>query len=162
VVAFNPWNLLRSAPSAPGDDWDPAGVRDKYEAAGQGNLPFRIALRGGSSPGRTGRPQGGPGVSLEFHVRTGGPGVTIGASVAPSWADPAIRWSTKSDLVSLSQTTGPSVVVTGQNTTSEAGWVAVNATATNGLYATAYAYVEPKYLDPPVVTTGPVLNPPAG
>jgi hypothetical protein len=52
--------------------------------------------------------------------------------------------------------------VTGQNTTSEAQWVAVNAAATNGLYATAYVYVEPKYLEPPAVTAGPVLNPPAG
>jgi hypothetical protein len=157
VLAFNPWNLLQA-----NDDWDPAGVRDQYEAAGQGNLPFRIALRGGSSSSRATRLQSGPGVSQEFHIRTGGPGVTIGATVTPSRVTSPITWSAKSDLVSLSQTTGSSVVVTGHNTTSEAEWVAVNAVASNGLYATAYVYAEPKYLDPPAVTAGPVLNPPAG
>src|SRR5580658_5461441 len=39
LPAFNPWNLLRAAPNAPADDWDPAGVRGKYKADGQGNLP---------------------------------------------------------------------------------------------------------------------------
>jgi len=162
VLAFNSWNLLRAPPSGPSDDWDPAGVRDKYESAGQGSLPFRIALQGGSSSLRATRPQSGPAVSLEFQVRTAGPGVTIGATVVPSRVAAPINWSTKSDLVSLSRTTGPKVVVTGQNATSSAEWVAVNAATTNGLYATAYVYVEPKYLDPPTVGAGPVLNPPTG
>ncbi len=129
LPAFNPWNLLRAAPNAPADDWDPAGVRGKYESAGQGNLPFRIALTNGAPS-----------------IRTGGPGATIGATVTPVRADQTITWSTKSDLVSLSRTTGSNVVVTGRNTTNQAEWVAVTATASNGFYVTAYVYVEPKYI----------------
>lgn len=144
LPAFNPWNLLRAAPNGRSDDWDPAGVREKYETAGQGNLPFRIALTGGSPS-----------------IRTGERGATIGATVTPTRADQTITWSTKSDLISLSQTTGSKVVVTGRNTTSQAEWVAVKATATNGFYVTAYVYVEPKYIDPPSVVTGPTLNPSA-
>jgi hypothetical protein len=144
LPAFNPWNLLRAAPNAPADDWDPAGVRSKYESAGQGNLPFRIALTN-SAPS----------------IRTGGPGATIGATVTPTRADPTIIWSAKSDLVSLSRTTGSIVVVTGSNTTSQAEWVPVTATASNGFYVTAHVYVEPKYTDPPVVTDGPAVNAPA-
>jgi len=142
--AFNPWNLLRAAPNAPADDWDPAGVKSKYEANGQGNLPFRIALIGGSPS-----------------IRTGGPGATIGATVTPARADPTIIWSTKSDLISLSRTTGTNVVVTGSNTTDQAQWVPVTANATNGFHVTAHVYVEPKYSDPPAVTAAPTVNPPA-
>ncbi len=138
-LAFNPWNLLRGA-----DDWDPAGVREKYEAARQGNLPFRIAVTGGSPS-----------------IRTGEGGATISATVTPARADQTITWSTKSDLISLSQTTGSKVLVKGRNTTSQAEWVTMKATATNGVYVTAYVYVEPKYIDPPSVTAGPALNPPA-
>jgi hypothetical protein len=144
LPSFNPWNLLRAAPNAPADDWDPSGVRSKYESAGQGNLPFRIALTN-SLPS----------------IRTDGPGATIGATVTPTRADPTIIWSTKSDLVSLSRTTGSNVVVTGSNTTSQAEWVAVTATASNGFYVTAHVYVEPKYSDPPTVTAGPTVNSPA-
>ena len=141
LPAFNPWNLLRAAPNAPADDWDPAGVRSKYESAGQGNLPFRIALTNGA-----------------VSIRTGGPGATIGATVTPLRADPTINWSTKSHLISLSQTTGSNVVVTGRNTTSRAEWVAVHATTTNGVNVTAYVFVEPKYIDPPSVTVAPTIN----
>ena len=140
LPAFNPWNLLRAAPDAPADDWDPAGVRSKYEPAG--NLPFRIALPGGSQA-----------------IRTGGNGATIGATVTPARADRTITWSTKSDLISLNRTTGANVIVTGQNTNSQAEWVAVHATATNGIYVTAYMYVEPKYIDPPSVIAAPVIQP---
>lgn len=141
LPAFNPWNLLRAAPNAPADDWDPARVRSKYESAGQGNLPFRIALTNGSPS-----------------IRTGGAGATIGATVTPARADQTITWSAKSDLISLSQTTGSNVVVTGQNTNNQAEWVAVRATASNGIYATAYVYVEPKYIDPPSVTAVPTIH----
>lgn len=144
LLAFNPWNLLRATPNGRADDWDPAGVREKYEAAGLGNLPFRIGLTGGSPS-----------------IRTGERGATLGATVTPARADQTVTWSTKSDLISLSQTTGSKVVVTGRNTTSQAEWVAVKASATNGFYVTAYVYVEPKYIDPPSVTAGPTLNPPA-
>ncbi len=144
LPAFNPWNLLRAAPNAPADDWDPAGVRNKYESTGQGNLPFRIALTNGSPS-----------------IRTGGPGATIGAAVTPIRADPTITWSAKSDLISLSRPTGSNVVVTGRNATTQAEWVAVRATASNGFYVTAHVYVEPRYIDPPAVTTGPTIRPPA-
>jgi hypothetical protein len=142
-AAFNPWNLLRAAPDMPADDWDPAGVRSKYESVGQGNLPFRIALNGGSRA-----------------IRTGGSGATIGATVTPARADQTLHWSTESQLISLNRTTGANVMVTGQNTNSQAEWVAVHATATNGVYVTAYVYVEPKYIDPPSVTATPVIHPP--
>ncbi|HVM62421.1 MAG TPA: pectinesterase family protein [Verrucomicrobiae bacterium] len=144
LPAFNPWNLLRAAPNAPADDWDPAGVRGKYESAGQGDLPFRISLTGDAPS-----------------IRTGGSGATIGATVTPARADQTVTWSAKSDLVSLSRTTGSSVVVTGRNTTSQAEWVAINAAASNGLYVTAHVYVEPKYIDPPAVIAKPVIRPPA-
>jgi hypothetical protein len=142
--AFNPWNLLRQAPGAPADDWDPAGDKATYNANGQGNLPYRIRLASGSAS-----------------IRTGDSGATFSATVTPARADQTITWSADSDLVSLSQTTGSSVVVTGRNTTRQAEWVPVHATATNGVYVTAYVYVEPKYIDPPAITAGPTLNPPA-
>ena len=49
LEAFNPWNLLRAVPGEEPDDWDPAGVREKYEAAEQGAFVYRIALNDGSS-----------------------------------------------------------------------------------------------------------------
>ncbi|HTV22473.1 MAG TPA: pectinesterase family protein, partial [Polyangiaceae bacterium] len=98
--AFNPWNLLRATPTGVADDWDPAGARASYEAAGQGSLVYRVTLTGAPAS-----------------VRTGGPGATIGASVAPvRVADPSIHWSTPSSAVTLSRDVGPDVVVTGNNT----------------------------------------------
>lgn len=161
--AFNPWNLLRAVPGEEPDDWDPAGVREKYEAAGQGALVYRIALNDGSTPyyssaslfGRSSQ-------KATFSVRTGGPGATIGAWVTPTYAvDPTITWSTQSDLVELDRTTGTVVMVTGRNTTEQAKWVAVNATASNGLYVTAWIYVEPQFTDPPAIIAGPTLRSPS-
>lgn len=165
-AAFNPWNLLRAAPQARPDDWDPAGARARCEAAGQGSLPFRVALGGGRSSSRTGASGGAFGGPVSpmgpYSVRTGEPGIPITASVTPVYAvDPAITWSTRSDWVSLSRTTGPDVVVTGRNPTDDAQWVAVNAAASNGLFATAWVYVEPAYTDPPAVVARPSLTPPA-
>lgn len=139
--AFNPWNLLRQAPNAPADDWDPAGDRTTFEA--QGDLPFRIRLTSGSAS-----------------IRTGDSGVTLSATVTPARADQTLKWSAASDLVMLSQTNGASVRVTGRNTTSQAEWVPIHATAINGVYVTAYVYVEPKYVAPPAITAGPTLSPP--
>ncbi len=113
LKAYNPWNLLRGA-----DDWDPAGVKDKSAAAG--NLVYRMTLNmggGGAGRGRGGAPAGGGGgginpaaAAVSSTIRTGGAGVTIGATLTPNnAADKTITWSTKSDLVSLSQTTGASV-----------------------------------------------------
>jgi hypothetical protein len=145
AAAFNPWNLLRATPTGVADDWDPAGARAIYESAGQGSLIYKIILSG-----------------TPASVRTGGPGATIGAAVAPARApDPSIIWSSPSSAVSLSRTAGPDVVVTG-NTTGMPEYVPVIATAANGFHATAWVYVEPPYLDPPILTSGPTLGPPIG
>jgi Pectinesterase len=141
VLAFNPWNLLRQAPGAPPDDWDPAGARTTFEA--QGNLPYRIRLTQGSAS-----------------IRTGGSAAIFGATVTPARAPQTLMWSSDSDLVELTQTNGSHVIVSGRNTTSQAEWVPVHATASNGVYVTAWVYVEPKYIDPPSITAGPTLNPP--
>jgi len=164
-TSFNPWNLLRAAPralnraqgplgafgetngasaqvNAPApDDWDPADAKDKYKTAS--DLPFQVALTGASQ-----------------FIRTGSAGANFGARVAPARADQAVTWSTDSDLVSLSQKIGPSVVVTGQNKTEQAEWVAIKAAAANGIYALGYVHVEPKYIDPPKVLTPPTVNQP--
>lgn len=143
VLAFNPWNLLRAAPNGTVDDWDPAGTRATYEAAGQGNLVFRLAL--------TGQPAA---------VRTGGAGATIGVSVLPARADQTITWSTDSRLINLNRSTGPSVVVTGKNPGLPA-FVPVSAIATNGFRCTAWVFVEPAYVAPPILARGPTLRAPA-
>jgi hypothetical protein len=144
VQAFNPWNILRAPTTEPSDDWDPSETKDKYDAAGQGALVYRMALVNGNPT-----------------IRTGKPGATIGATVIPIRADgSSVNWSTNSDLIRLSRTTGPSVVVTGNNTTDTPQTVQVTATAPSGFYVTANVFVEPKYLDPPAVTAGPKLNPP--
>jgi hypothetical protein len=144
VRAFNPWNLLRAAPNGVADDWDPAGVRGKYESAGEGNLVYRMALAGS-------------GVT----IRTGGTGTTIGVAMMPKRvANPDIRWSAKSNLISLSRTSGPDVVVTARNTTDRPQWVPITAAAENGFYVAAFIYVEPKYIDPPVITSAPKIGAP--
>jgi len=143
VRAFNPWNLLRAAPNGAVDNWDPAGVRQQY--AGQGDLVFRMALTGSGAT-----------------IRTGGPAATIGAAVTPiRAAEATISWSAQSDLVSLSRTTGPNVVVTARNTTSRPQWVPVTAATPDGFHVTAYVYAEPKYIDPPAVTSAPKIGAPA-
>lgn len=142
VRAFNPWNLLRATASGVVDDWDPAGVRQQY--AGEGDLVYRMALTG---TGAT--------------IRTGGPGVTVGATITPSRAaDATITWSTKSNLVALSAATGRDVMVTARNTGNKGQWVAITASAANGFYVTAYVYAEPKYVDPPAVTSAPRIGAP--
>jgi len=142
--AYNPWNLLRAAPNGMMDNWDPAGVRQQYEAAGEGNLVYRMALTGSGAT-----------------IRTGGAGATIGATATPiRAADAAISWSTKSDLISLNRTTGPNVVVTARNTTGQSQWVPINATTPNGFYVTAYVYAEPTYINAPAITAAPRLSAP--
>jgi hypothetical protein len=126
------------------DDWDPAGVRQQYEAAGEGSLVYRMAVTGS-------------GVT----IRTGGAGARIGATVTPNRATgAAITWSTSSSLVSLSQTTGPNVVVTATNTTGKSQWVSIKAAIPNGFYVMAYVYVEPVYINAPAITSVPTLSAP--
>lgn len=143
--AFNPWNVLRAPTSRPSDDWDPSQTKDQYESAGQGSLVYQMSL-----------------FNPNPSIRTGGPGATIGAMVNPiRVADPSIQWSTTSNLISLDKTTGPKVVVTGENLTDDPAYVPVTATAANGFYVIAYVFVEPRYSDPPAITAGPTLNAPA-
>jgi len=145
ALAFNPWNLLRATPTGVADDWDPAGAQATIEAAGAGSLVYKMFSSG-----------------TPASVRTGGAGATIGATVAPvRVADPSITWSTPSSSIAFSRTTGPDVVVTG-NTTGAPEYVPVVATAANGFHTTAWVYVEPAYVDPPILTSGPTLGPPAG
>ena len=144
ALAFNPWNLLRATPTGPADDWDPAGARERYEGLGQGSLVYRMAMTGGSP-----------------NIITGKAEATIGATVSPARAAQTITWSAGSNLVSLSNTEGPSTVVTGRNSTGRAQYVPVKATAANGFYATAWVYVQPAYIDPPTLTSGPELSAPS-
>jgi hypothetical protein len=144
VRAYNPWNLLRAAPNGMVDNWDPAGVRQKYEAAGESSLVYRMALTGSGAT-----------------IRTGGAGATIGATVTPGQATSAgITWSTKSDLISLSRTVGPNVVVTARNTTGKSEWVPIYATTTNGFYVNAYVYAEQAYINAPAITSAPSIGAP--
>ena len=161
--AFNPWNLLRAPVNGPADDWDPAHVRAKYEA--DGSDVFRMAMTGRSAadaiPGAG--PGAGPFVSRSAapSIRTGDEGATLTASISPLRArDTKITWSAASKLVSLSATTGNSVTVTGNNSTSRAEYVPVRATAANGFYVQAFVYVEPKYIDPPTFVKQPVIGAP--
>jgi len=94
-------------------------------------------------------------------IRTGGPAVQIAARVVPSYAaDPTITWSTASALVSLSHTSGPDVLVTARNTTEDAQYVPIMAKAANGFFVTAYVLVEPKFIDPPAITSAPKISVP--
>ncbi len=169
LPAFNPWNLLRSAPNnATPDDWDPAGVRQQFEKAGQEKLVYRMSLRVGETTTVAGGPFGlgiaSPG-SIWFAptIRTGGPGVKLSAAVTPrDAADPTISWSTDSNLISLSTSTGPKIEVIGKNSTEEAEYVPIKATASDGYYLTAWVFVQPKFIDPPVLVSPLKLDPPAG
>lgn len=145
VRAFNPWNLLRATPTGVADDWDPAGAKAKYEAAGAGSLVYRLAL---TNPNAS--------------IRAGAAGVTIGATVSPvRVADKTIRWSTPSGAVALSTTSGPSVVVTGNPKLEQPEYVPITATASNGHCATAWVFVEPAYLAAPAIVGSLKLSPPA-
>ncbi len=138
ALAFNPWNLLRG-----NDNWDPSGTKDKYEAAGQGSLIYRLAL-----------------TNANASIRTGGQGAQIGATVTPPrGADRSIKWSTTSDLVTLTAN-GANVTVTGKNAGTKPEYVPVTATAANGAYLNAWVFVEPKYIDPPKLTSAPKVNAP--
>lgn len=159
--AYNPWNLLRAAPGADPDNWDPAGVRDKYEKADEANPVYRMALRIGNRPTAPAVFGSAGSIWAAPTIRTGAAGITIGATVLPSdAADKTITWSTKSDLIALSRTRGANVVVTGNNTSETAQYVPINATASNGFYVTAYVYVQPKFIAPPTVAAPVKLQPP--
>jgi len=145
ALAYNPWNILRSTPTGVADNWDPAGAQATYDPLGQGSLVYRMAITGGNGT----------------DIRTGGAGATAGATVSPVRApDTSIHWSTTSSLVTLSNTVGASITVTPNNHTLLAQYVPVNATAADGYYGTAWFFVEPTYIDPPVPTATPTIHPP--
>ncbi|SPE24882.1 conserved exported hypothetical protein [Candidatus Sulfotelmatomonas gaucii] len=181
--AFNPWNLLRATPNGQVDDWDPAGVRAKYE--NDGSDVFRMALAATYPPGigehRPAAQPGDPFANTEppgnASIRSTGPEyavmsghlqpdanavVTLKASVQPARASGTpIHWSTTSNLIKLSDTSGPTTMVSGWNSTNHAQYVTVRATAANGFYVTSHIYVEPAYIAPPTFTRSPKLQPPA-
>jgi len=160
--AFNPWNMLRAIPDGKVDDWDPAGVRAKYE--NDSSDVFRMALAaavpGAARPaGAVGDPSANTEPPGNSSIRTGGPGVTLTATVLPQRAsDNAIHWSTDSKLVALSADNGKSINVTGRNATNRAEYVTVKAQAANGFYVTSHIYVEPQYIDPPTFVRKPVIG----
>jgi hypothetical protein len=142
--AYNSWNLLRAVPNGVVDNWDPAGVRQQHEAAGEGDLVYRMAVSGSGAT-----------------IRTGGAGATIGATVTPNQATNAtITWSTPSNLISLSRTSGANVVVTARNTTGQSQWVPVKAATPNGFYVTAWVHAEPAYINAPAMTSAPRIGAP--
>ncbi|MFZ1940297.1 MAG: pectinesterase family protein [Terracidiphilus sp.] len=163
--AFNPWNMLRSTPNGQIDDWDPAGVRSRYET--HGSDVFRMSLNA-SAPGASARTAGAvadPFANTEppgnTSIRTGGAAATLTANVQPLRAsDTAIHWSTDSKLVTLSDDSGKSITVAGNNTTNHAEYSSVRATAANGFYVTSHIYVEPAYIDPPTFTRNPTVAAP--
>ena len=173
ATAFNPWNMLRATPTGQVDDWDPAGVRQKYES--NGNDVFRMALSAGFFTNGVGRPASAPTSSSQTAdpfanneapgnatIRTGGPGVLITANVQPLRAIHAeVTWSISSKLISLNTTTGRVVTITGNNTTNHAEYATVKATASNGFYVVSHIYVEPAYIAPPTFTRAPELTAPA-
>jgi hypothetical protein len=164
--AFNPWNMLRATPDGKVDDWDPAGVRAKYE--NDSSDVFRMALAA-AVPGAM-RPAGAVGDPFanteppgNSSIRTGGPGVTLTATVLPQRAsDNVIHWSVDpkgdSKLVALSADSGKSITVTGRNATNRAEYVSVKAQAANGFYVTSHIYVEPQYIDPPTFARKPAIG----
>ncbi len=89
--AFNPWNMLRATPTGQVDDWDPAGVRAKYES--DGSDVFRMAVSAAFFSQGVGRPASAPGAPGDpfanteppgnASIRTGGPGVMITAAIQP-------------------------------------------------------------------------------
>jgi hypothetical protein len=165
--AFNPWNMLRATPDGKVvDEWDPARVREKY--ASEGSDIFRMALAA-AVPGVAVRSAGAvadPFANTEppgnASIRTGGPGVTVTATVQPQRAgDTVIHWSTDAKLVTLSAENGKSITVTGRNATNRGEYVSVRATAADGFYVTSHIYVEPMYIDPPTFARQPAIGVPA-
>ena len=83
--------------------------------------------------------------------------------MSPVRAAQTITWSTPSSLASLSNTEVSQY--RGCDSTApdrdRAQYVPVKATAANGFYVTAWVYVQPAYIDPPALTSGPALSAPS-
>ena len=153
VEAFNPGNILSATPTGVQDNWDPAGFLATYtgqtvpglanaNSLGEGSLPFGIALTNASPS-----------------IVTGQTTATMGATVYPARAPNSVTWTTTSNLVSLSQS-GNNVTVTGTNNTGVPQYIQVNAVVSNGFYETAWVYVQPPFISPPTLISGPTLSAP--
>jgi len=178
AAAFNPWNLLRASPTGVVDDWDPAGVKEKY--ASLGNAVFRMAS-GENAPAATpaatltAAPSGTPPIApaargtagqrpnseaaSTMTVRTGGPAAKLSAVVFPARAqsDPIV-WSTTAKEITLGRTVGTSVLVTAHNNTGHTEHAIVKATASNGFYITIPLDVEPAQMPSPKFNKAPVVE----
>ncbi len=53
------------------------------------------------------------------------------------------------------------MVITDQNTTGQSQYVPINATAANGFFVTAWVFVQPAFLSPPTLMSGPTLGGPS-
>ena len=53
------------------------------------------------------------------------------------------------------------MVATGQNTTGQSQYIQINATAANGFHVTAWVFVQPAYISPPTLMSGPTLGGPS-
>jgi len=116
--------------------------------------PQAVAPRVSCQPNATDLSITGPGT-------IDGWGATIGVTVGPKQAAAAtISWPTKSDLVSLNQTTGPNVAVTARNTTSRPQWIPITAASPRGFCVNAHICAEPRHLDPPAIASAPKISPP--
>ena len=126
LLAFNPGNLAWAAPDAPADDWDPAGVRSNVMNWPESAVSHRVDRRlAGDSHWW---------IRSRFRRRDG----------HAARAGPTITWSTTIHLISP-RTTGANVIAERSAMNSQAEWVAVHATATNGIYVTIHVYVEPTH-----------------
>ena len=89
---------------------------------------------------------GGFGLARRGAVRTGATGAAMTVTPFPARANATITWSTPSNLVNLSSTTGNTVTITGNNHTSRAEWVVVKAKAADGYSVMVPVNVEPANL----------------
>ncbi len=143
MTAFNPWNVLRATPTGTADNWDPAGVEAFYDNLSEGNLPIGMTMTNGHPS-----------------IITGQTTATIGAAIQPARASGTITWSTASNLVSLNQTVGASIIVTGTNNTGVSTFVPITASASNGFHITAWVLVQPPFISPPAFISGPTVGAP--
>jgi pectin methylesterase-like acyl-CoA thioesterase len=154
AAAFSPGNILSATPTGVQDNWDPAGILAAYtgqtvpglvatNAAGQGNLPYGMGITNGTS-------------SIISNQTT----ATVSATVFPARAPRTITWSTSSPLVSLNQSVGSSITVSGMNTTGVSQYVPINATSSDGFFITAWVFVQPPFISAPTFKVLPKVGAP--
>lgn len=154
AAAFTPGNILSATPTGVQDNWDPAGFLASYtgqtvpglaatNAAGQGSLPYGIGITNGTPS-----------------IISGQTTATVSATVFPARAPHTITWSTSSPLVSLNQSVGASVTVTGTNNTGISQYVPIDATAPNGFHITAWVFVQPPFISAPTFAVLPKIGAP--